>query len=356
MSIITKFDLLGHLITFEHGMNGKYQTIQGGVLSLMIIIATTILTCMFGRDIYERKVPIVTITNSVTNSSLVHLKKLPFFFQFLQNGVPMLQTDAKKWFKGSFSVINIDANGKQSINVFSMIPCDWAVFTEYNNNDLFNTYNNQANYFCLDLTKADSFSGLYYGNNSNTVVASFTYLCKSVDVGCGGDFKVILYYADSLIDNKNFLVPVKSHISNLSLTMSLMVRKYLFMRFTNDIFVSDNGWILEDNFYYPHIKMNNLYTDYSYANSEIELKLPGFSIILESPSYNITYTRFYIKIQELIAKIGGLINGIMVFIYIFFSMYFKFTFIEYLREETMNYFKIDPFADNSINKSEGSKG
>lgn len=326
------FDFLGHRLNFEHESNSKFKSIQGSILSLGIVITTTVLACLFGRDIYERKIPIIMETDSTVDSSTINSKDLPIFFRIMKNDVLLTFEESHQWVDAYVNILTLNKNNKITTELHSIKKCAW---NEYPNYELqLNAIKDEQNYACFDY---QSFNGQYMTTESSTISITFNLKQGLKEPGGNSNYKLVVYHGNSLIDNKNFLKPVNSYIANMSLHISPMIKKFLFLRFTNDMYISDNGWIIENNKYYPHIKLNNLYTDYAYAGIDANYKISGISVILESPLIQVINARYYIKIQELIAKVGGVINGLMVFVYVLFSNYFRFSFIQFLREEAVNH-------------------
>ncbi len=127
----------------------------------------------------------------------------------------------------------------------------------------------------------------------------------------------------------------------VSTSTHLAVRAFL--RFTNNIFSRDDGWILEDV-----TNLNYIAFESDHQQFYIWEYRTVYMVTLESPLQYIKYTRRYMTIQELIAKIGGIINGLYILVIIIFRHYIKFIYVQMLALKSQEIIK-DENKNNLIN-------
>lgn len=154
---------------------------------------------------------------------------------------------------------------------------------------------------------------------------------------CANDYKVIhteayiqMFYIDSYVDNLDYNNPVKKYLGNLNQQITDTLLKRAFITIVNDLYISDNGWMIED-------KRQTSY--YSLDSTKIEINnisqdSPGsvYWITLESSYLRTKNVRNYMKVQDLFAKIGGIVNAFIIIIQIFFSHYFRYNMIMSIRK------------------------
>jgi len=83
MKISTYFksiDAFGKNTGFIHEDNNDFKTNLGAILSILIVIACTIITILFGKEIFERKNPNVSESSEFSSVARVEMLDWPVFF------------------------------------------------------------------------------------------------------------------------------------------------------------------------------------------------------------------------------------------------------------------------------------
>ena len=82
---------------------------------------------------------------------------------------------------------------------------------------------------------------------------------------------------------------------------------------TNVIYSSDYGYIFESNDVLKFFQGEDFVMEYDFRKKEVS---PGIiaSFFLSNSNKSHIYTRVYIKLQSLLANIGGVINGFTIFL------------------------------------------
>ena len=79
---LKKIDLYGRDLMFEEHDVQAFKTYVGSLLTLITFITLTIIGFLFGKEIYQIKIPIVTVSNEILNESLVPLSDFPIVMYF----------------------------------------------------------------------------------------------------------------------------------------------------------------------------------------------------------------------------------------------------------------------------------
>ena len=122
------------------------------------------------------------------------------------------------------------------------------------------------------------------------------------------EFNFIISYVDSY----DILEPIKYYMetTDQSLNKDYYVKNT--MGFTVDSFQSDNGWIRED------IKTYSFISQKGFTLSELSGKVNEaniFRLAIETTQLSKAYIRTYMKIQDLLANIGGIFNACFIIVY-----------------------------------------
>ena len=161
--------------------------------------------------------------------------------------------------------------------------------------------------FCLD-----------QDDNSNCLQNSFSSLLGN------------LYFIDSYIDSLNYTNPVQFYLNKINVPINNNIVQRQFVSFTKDYYISDNGWILEDFNEIEFYKYKETYTYYSIGGNRYSV-----SVVFEAPRLRDKINRSYMKIQELFAKVGGLINALLITSKVLLFHYYKWMYYLTLSEPSI---------------------
>ncbi len=107
----------------------------------------------------------------------------------------------------------------------------------------------------------------------------------------------------------------------------------MYLSLTNNIYKSDNGWILEDYKIYEYVTLSERSLDIN-PNDGIATKGQMFNISIDSPNLRQITIRNYMKIQELIAKVGGLVKGISIAIQLITFHFLRIQYLKYVYKKS----------------------
>ena len=77
-----KIDLFGRFLTLEENENQKFTTNIGVILTICLLIVSIVIDFIFGKEIYERKNPLVIQSFDKKDYSRISIKDFPFILGF----------------------------------------------------------------------------------------------------------------------------------------------------------------------------------------------------------------------------------------------------------------------------------
>jgi hypothetical protein len=334
-----KFDIIGPEFNFERNGTSRFKTVQGSFLSLIIIVAAIVLAFQFGRDIYQRKLPNVSSSREFINISEIYMQDFPMMLSFYSNNA--LQLNYNSTFDGWVEEF-ILFDEKNNIIKHNLVNCKEMLPKFRKHRDLVSRIllSSPDNYYCLNFTENIKFQNEFIGPNSSFIGFHFKYCEKEERSDCHHDplllnssLNVAITYIDNFVDSTSYSNPVKPFVTRIASSISSSFSKALIISFTNNEYVSDNGWLVED------IKKTN-YVQLSAQSSEVLLRKENnnkvFELFLSSPRLRIKDKRVYLKVQELFARIGGIVNGFIIVMNILSFHYLRFKYFIFVWKNSFN--------------------
>lgn len=349
-----KLDMFGRDLKFEEDETQSFRTNFGATLTLFMFIIVIILGILFGREIYERNLPIVLTSNEIVDYSQVDVSEFPIIF-FFKNIVGQNIEDITKYIDVEVTYIEFSANNDLTINSFNGIfPCNPDNFP--NNREYVEKFVNNSQLtgivpYCVNLNNTFKIQNQFAQPNSSSIIIKFDSCWERPSQGkyCPEDtlentqmMYIVANYMNSYFNPKNYSDPIYFfHDSFIKQVGNGMISD-THVTLSNDEFESDNGWILEDIKKSKAIKVAAIKED---LYPQFETVLLRF--IFETSRKKEIVQRSYMKVQELFAKIGGLFNACSIIFNLIIYDYVLFKF-------RVNYFKyayedIDSIKNNNKN-------
>lgn len=313
-SWLEKIDVIGPEYKFEKNNSARFNTLEGSFLSLIVIVAAIVLAFQFGQDIYQRKVPSVTSSREYIDASDIYFKDLPIMFSLVS--ARGMNIRAKTTFDFWADELKIDEKSNLEVTRHQLVNCKEML-------PKFRTHQNIVDqivkhpyydFYCLNFTDDQKFRNEYTTPDSIFYNFNFRYCTKEDRADCDHDpvlqyelLAIVTTYVDNFVDPKNYTNPIQPYIARVTPTMSNSLTKQIYFDFTNNEFISDNGWLLED--------INKInYIQLSIKTSDILLTNDNFiyRAIFSSPRLRLKEQRVYIKVQELFARIGGIAHAFII--------------------------------------------
>lgn len=309
-NLIRKVDLFGKPYIFEERDTQKFSTILGTVSTLMIVITCIIIGFMFGKEIYERKNPSVMSSDDKAQVSRVNMTNFPIFFAFI-NGPTINQPQAVNHIKMEITLMELDEKITPTTHYYSGYKkCDVSEYSEFYQPYVQEIYNDMGSTYDLYCINRDE---LYVKNKYASADSCYVnvrfLLCNSEIEECGNkeeqeklmkDAYVMVVYIDAYVDPGNYDNP-KNYYKTTSpqkLGESLLQRNFFSVQRTK--LVTHKGWLLEDIYEEEILNIRSVVKDVSTGyNGNL------FWFTIDSPNIRTKIVRSYMKVQDVIAKIGG---------------------------------------------------
>jgi hypothetical protein len=316
-----------------------FTTQIGGICTIVFLVLICIALVTFGKEIFEKKEPVILSKIDFSEIPEFSWEKDDFIFNFqYSNGTPIFKKEIEKMFS-----INICYNDNNSTLVdkqeqykqscYEPIQCKSEnISTEFTNR-LAGPINS---YFCFPPEIKRLPLKYTHGDGNSKVLQLDVNICddlKEKNKTCLarskiyeilGTFEMHVIGTDSYAGNLNYDNPKKDSYFSKFIKSNKDTRTRLIIFYKTINYLTDEGLIMsnwrENNFY----SVNNIETYYiNEGNTDV-----FFSHIFSAYSYSIEYRRSYIKIQGILALVGGLITSIKLILQFFIdyankSYYFK---------------------------------
>lgn len=346
MGKLKKLDFLSEVVGFEIDKSLIYKTNLGAIVTMLIVIASAILAFMFGKEIYERKIPQVSLSRTyLSESKFVLGEDFPVFF---------LVSDVKGKFISNFdqyfSPVAYKLNRTNSKTVhFSEFykvteKCQMKHFKGLSGKISDSEINSLLDlpYICFNFDSEAVIENGYGFTNSSYINMAFRTCNKNLpNSNCAADLDqmvkevyVRFHFLNNYVDSHDYNNPLKYYIDVITQQVSTGSLKRNYVRILKDRFISDNGWLLE----------SEVITDFlSFQDVKLEINSPSPSypndlywITVESPQVRNYYFRNYMKIQDLFAKIGGIINAFVIISKVIFFHYLRYKYLFEISEHLLD--------------------
>ncbi len=329
MKLFKSIDIYGIPIGYEDSNSTKFNTLQGGFFTLIIGIATIIIGFIFGKELYLRTNPNIKYSKQLLDTSSVQIANMTgIVITFVDsNVVPINHTN---YFDTFAAVYSFNENSK--ISYYSKAPlvtCNESTYP-YGVSNFLKSNCVRGHCLCLDPSIKYNITNNYVFPNS-TFIHLPVYPCNPKQRKCADDLSNVLKnffytisFVNSYVDGNDYNNPIKEYLETLSYQMSISLYKRIYVSITNNTFTSDNGWLLEDNkiIYFPQI---------SQVKSDIIVYSEGLTPIgaysLDSPNLTENIRRSYMKMQNLLANVGGFFNTLNITMLILSFNYLRFNYL-----------------------------
>lgn len=337
-SFILYFDFVGPQFFLEHNNSNRHKTLEGALISTSAIVFLSVITFLFGKEIYERNNPIVSISYSNLDYSLINLSEFPLMF-YISDFNGNLVSNFEDFYLPEIRSISMSQKGiiYEQNHSISIVDCRTRIFDINVQNEV-NLELSKRDHplFCLDSMGPGYFSNLYFTNNSTNLNLGFRLKCRvEGDSNClltNSSRILTILHLNSFIDIHNVNNPVISYMDQISIALQDTVYRRYYFRIRKDVFIYDNGWIFEEKISKEFIKLDTVIPDDLNSSSNGQDSYMIFLLTLESPNIKQISSRYYLKIQDLLAKIGGFTNATIILIRILSYNYLRFSYLLFIKQ------------------------
>ena len=333
MKLLLNCDIFGLQYQFLRDGNIKKKTKIGVLLTIIYLIIVIALFFGFGIDLYTRKNPKVSFNSVIKSYEEKNLTNNQFFFAYRIENINGIQVMDD-------SIINLNLMNFK----YEMVDGEWQIVKA--NWDLPNTrcsnilnisekeryYNiSLKNWFCIDfnnqtmggnwdgdfvnfnkITKKYSFFVNFFtiavrqcvnSTANNNTCQSQDNILKSFRSDTAANYLFSYLYMEAMPNLDDFNEPIKSTLINRYEMLDTKIIKKHVHTFKQTNVNDDRGWIFSDvdlKFIYAS---DNLLTDFTLKDENKESLVFGYFMYF-GKRYEV-YNRTYMKVQEVIASIGG---------------------------------------------------
>ena len=335
MRKLRKIDFFGKLLTFNENDSEKYHTFFGLFLSVVTIATCVVIGFLFGQEIYKRETPFVNSSLDFINpqESLVNLKDMPMFFNFVDM-YGNAYSNPEDYFTFFIETVLTDENfNVQYMDpTFGLTPCKLDLFDEEHHQYLKDVFVEGNLFFCFEYKDTSQAKNIMGSPDAVLNILNFAK-CNPNTKTCADDLDTILtdfyisfYYLESYFDQKNYKNSHQRYLNSKIFKASNGLYRRQNIKFQHHELITDKGWIIEDIQTESLITFESIITDVNFA-SEAEgiYKNLLLDLAFTSSLVKPIVSRNYLKVQELLARIGGFFNACLVIFTIISADYIEFS-------------------------------
>jgi hypothetical protein len=323
---LTNLDALGPQIILRIHSNERFKTVIGGIMTLISFMIISGLSIYFSVMIFGRKKPNVSFNTVVNEWPNFNISKTPILFGVFDSsgspkpidGVYNIKAEYKEMAEGKIGYEDTkydlhlctpdDDLGPYGDEYKDLVlyPFFWCL--NYSDPEI----NQKVMYGKAGTTTANAFWGFFinrcvdYTSSSNCFNDDYTgsYLI---------DTYVMLLYIDHEIDSNNFETPGKPFLTSQLFSISSTIYKSYAIPIINVEYMTDIGFLFENQ------KQDNYTTIGDNIITSTDLRRGSVfdgnfsTFIFSGYQTKRTFFRSYPKIQDLLANIGGVLKGVMIF-------------------------------------------
>lgn len=322
-----RIDIIGPEFMLENEGSQRFQTCQGAIVSVAVGMLVVALAFLFGKEIYERKLPNVTVSQEIVEQSRIFLNGFPLMISIQDiNGNRIENID--KYFDTTVFKIVMNDLGKvyqDNIDFYKLEKCDYNKFVEHGDlvKDYVEKYSSN-DFLCINFNEETYFQNEYFSLNSTNINIGIRKCVENKITGkscasekelenIGSQAIVGTTYLTTFMDFTVYAKPIYSYLDHFKTGLSDELLKRTYLRFTRNIFVSDIGWLIEDKRVTEYLSLQSIVPDdMRYIKLDPNFKDMLYILSLESPKTRQRVFRNYMKFQILLSNIGGLVNALVI--------------------------------------------
>lgn len=321
-SFIDYIDVVSYKPTLLCYGKERYVTNYGITLSLFSFMALISFTVYFFLDLIKGNSMTVVLNQETNQNPTLNMTGLPIMVKLVNSFAEDIVDDI-----GVYTMLFtywkfypvIDLHGintlKYEIEYLKISKCSNISFGNYS--DLFMQIPDISKFYCLDISQQIMLSGLYgYTTNNFSFIDIFPGRCVEK---CANDT-----YIDSQLDGAFFssvsidyginhndkLYPQKPVLRMDAVSMSEKLYKRYYYYYKSVEYTSDDGIIFNGD-------INNHFFQYDYKDTVVDIKKGIFPGVFGEVTFCLSakidaYSRKYLKLQTVLANIGGIIKGIFI--------------------------------------------
>lgn len=341
MNNIFYLDFFGEDTSFIVRGKKYYRTWCGVILSILLIIASVILTFLFGQEVYQRKKPNISISEEFMSTSLVKMTDFPYYM-VLRDKFGRIIENANSYFDIKTFKMNLTDKGVVEYSDYTsfhpVVKCTSKNFDTIRGKISDSIIEDILIYptLCVNYDDEGILHNPYTSKNS-TFLNIDLFICNKTERTCADDIDdttkevyLQLYLLNSYVDSNDYSNPIKYYFESNAIKITSVFFKRIYISVLNNEYISDDGWILENIRRISYYNIKELKNEIS--------SIPPYNSLLvlrntfDSPLLRRVTNRSYLKVQDLFANVGGIVNAFMIIINMIFTHYFRYNFNMNLRK------------------------
>jgi hypothetical protein len=366
--LILNLDIFGHPFYFNFKNSTRYKTLLGALMGLASFVTCIILFIYFGQNFYNRENPFSSFSKSYDPNYFNYtLKPENFIYAFRiddQDGNLVNRPDIF-YLEPHYIVYKKTVNGSQKI-VDRIMKYHRCLPEDVNFNSIYKVQN-MKDWYCLD--EINNTTGLVVGGMYDSDLIQYVKIrlfnCKrgsSIDpnykVTCSKNiteinnlFNNYVYFSMILqnyfMDVNNYTDPFQVGFNNLYETVDTKITKKIYYYFKEGIIEDKKGWISDDETKLKLYGMDRVKTDFFSSGADL-FDMEFYQANLYFDKIIETFNRRYMKLQELLANIGGVLKAITFVLAYIIGYYNDYYLYHYLINNY--YFPDEMESRNSVQK------
>jgi hypothetical protein len=320
-------DYYGQSIELNIDSKTKAKTPIGGVFTIFTIGFVIGCTWTIGKDIFYHEEPFTSMEDRLyEHRPRLNLDRNSFPIAFTLQDINQVNWEIPRYFRFEiFGSTLFNKNSTEYRTYYNYTKCTYDNFPNYSK-ELFDS-SGMANYLCVN-NQNFTIEG-YWDEELISQLFIRLRLCNNqTDGGNCAPFSEIsnfvsqqpiawnIYFRNTILNTKNSY-PLSKYMLNLYKSVRLSSYKSFRIFIKPQTFHSDSGLIFENLHEYSCLSYD------SGAVDESDPKLVSvIDIVLNVAEHENIYKRSYIKVQTIIANVGGLLKA-AIFILNIFSFYFS---------------------------------
>lgn len=331
---VRKMNIFRRDMQLEKDYTNKFNSIQSFILSCLVFLATIVVGFLIGEEIYKKERPKVTISTAKieVEKSEFNFADFPVVIGFADKlGMPLPVADMNKLFSIVIGITSVDENGVK-LDFSKLEECNVDKITNKEAKEIVTNRIKTFEYYqqyCLDPSwKLKNKMGTPFSNSIGIqILRCQTNCAENLDEKIDGIFGGITV-VNAFIEPSNFSSPIKYYEFSQSFILNNKISEQIVLSFTKNEIITNIGWIFDQYEKNSYISFNEINKSYFFSNIEISRIMLDFPLVVTS------LHREYMKIQELIASIGGFFNASYLILSFLFGHYIKFDYYCYVDEKT----------------------
>ena len=268
-------DIFGKKFNFTVFYQKYHKTSFGGVLSLLTVLCTVLITLFFGRDFFYRLNPSYTVENvelSLYPNYQVDSSNLVYGFRLVDKNGNYIKESSFFNFAVIYNQIQIikNSNGK-FVEISNKIKLNFTKCTierEFRKIPLPNLIEtiDYKNFYYIEFSNQILIGGYWNSNFTNYIDVQLTF-CNKNETKCRSGNQSAYYlsknklYLNILtlknnIDTKNYSNPLYNSLSYLYVQIEPKFSKKINVYMSHIKFLSNNGWLVDNIINYQSFNMD----------------------------------------------------------------------------------------------------